>query len=196
MLIPKRKLKIKRYVKKYPGELLHADTYYLGKSIMQDRNRYYLFGIIDDCSRLAYVQVVTSIKAAEVSKVFFHSLGFLLAHGIQPERVMTGNRVEFTAFTSLKVKRTLGTFASHDAYLCRIMMSGLVFCLVCPSDLSCLLLTITRWLFLLLIVLLKYDRTALLLNVSSYLCLYYACQFCIAVLLFEKYSCRFAVISD
>jgi transposase InsO family protein len=102
----KRKLKIKRYVKKYPGELLHADTYYLAKSIMQDRKRYYLFGIIDDCSRLAYVQVVTSINAAEVSKAFFHSLGFLLAHGIQPERVMTDNGAEFTAFTSLKAKRT------------------------------------------------------------------------------------------
>jgi transposase InsO family protein len=102
----KRKQKIKRYVKKYPGELLHADTYYLAKSMMQDRKRYYLFGIIDDHSRLAYVQIISAINAAEVSKAFFFSVRFFLAHGIQPARVMTDNGVEFTAFTSQKAKRT------------------------------------------------------------------------------------------
>jgi transposase InsO family protein len=101
-----RKIKIKRYVKKYPGELLHADTYYLAKSNMQDRRRYYLFGILDDYSRLAYLEVITAINAAEVTKAFFHSLRFFLAHGIHPERVMTDNGIEFTAFTSQKAKKT------------------------------------------------------------------------------------------
>jgi hypothetical protein len=82
-----RKEKIKRYVKQYPGELLHADTYHLAKSIMQDRKRYYLFGIIDDCTRLAYVEVINSITAAEVTKAFFHSIQFFLAHGIHTERI-------------------------------------------------------------------------------------------------------------
>jgi len=101
-----RKEKIKRYVKQYPGELLHADTYYLAKSIMQDRKRYYLFGIIDDCTRLAYVEIINSITAAEVTKAFFHSVQFFLAHGIHTERVMTDNGIEFTAFTSQKAKKT------------------------------------------------------------------------------------------
>ncbi|MBK9098748.1 MAG: hypothetical protein IPM14_11650 [bacterium] len=39
--------------------------------MMQDRKRYYLFGIIDDYSRLAYLQVIPAINAAEVSKAFF-----------------------------------------------------------------------------------------------------------------------------
>ena len=101
-----RKAKIKRYVKRYPGELLHADTYYLSKAMMQNRKRYYLFGIIDDCSRLVFVEVINNINAAEVTKAFYHSLQFFLAHGIQPEQVMTDNGVEFTAFTSQKAKRT------------------------------------------------------------------------------------------
>lgn len=101
-----RKQKIKRYEKRYPGELLHADTYYLAKSIMQDRKRYYLFGVIDDYSRLAYSQIITANNAAEVSKAFFRSVQFFLAHGIQPERVMTDNGTEFTAYTSQKAKRT------------------------------------------------------------------------------------------
>ncbi len=101
-----RKAKIKRYVKQYPGELLHADTYYLAKSIMQERKRYYLFGILDDCTRLAYVEVINSITAAEVTRAFFHSLQFFLAHGIHTDRVMTDNGIEFTAFTSQKAKKT------------------------------------------------------------------------------------------
>jgi len=100
------KQKIKRYEKRYPGELLHADTYYLAKSIMQDRKRYYLFGVIDDYSRLAYAQIITANNAAEVSKAFFRSVQFFLAHGILPERVMTDNGAELTAYTSQKAKRT------------------------------------------------------------------------------------------
>jgi transposase InsO family protein len=101
-----RKEKIKRYVKEYPGELLHADTYHLPISIMQDRKKYYLFGIIDDCTRIAYVEVINSITAAEVTKAFFHSVQFFLAHGIHIERIMTDNGGEFTAFTSRKAKKT------------------------------------------------------------------------------------------
>jgi transposase InsO family protein len=95
---------IKRYVKRYPGELLHADTYHLAKAMMQDRKRYYLFGVIDDYSRLAYAEVIRSNTAAEVTKAFFHSVQFFLAHGLRPERVMTDNGVEFTTFTSQKAK--------------------------------------------------------------------------------------------
>ena len=101
-----RKEHVQRYVKRYPGELLHADTYQLAKAMMQDRRRYYLFGIVDDYSRLAYLEVIVANNAAEVAKAFFHSLQFFLAHGIHPDRVMTDNGVEFTAFTSQKAKQT------------------------------------------------------------------------------------------
>lgn len=101
-----RKKMIKRYEKRTPGELLHADTFRLAKAGMKNRQRYYLFGIIDDCSRLAYVEVIKAINAAEVTRAFFHSLQFYLAHGVSPVRVMTDNGVEFTAFTSQKAKKT------------------------------------------------------------------------------------------
>lgn len=101
-----RKRLIKRYVKRYPGELLHADTYQLAKAMMQDRKRYYLFGIVDDYSRLGYAEVLTANNAAEVTKAFFHSLQFFVAHGIRPERIMTDNGSEFTAYTSSYAKNT------------------------------------------------------------------------------------------
>lgn len=100
----KRKESIKRYVKQYPGQLLHADTYQLAKAMMQNRQRNYLFGIVDDCTRLSYAEVIPANTAAQVTKAFFHGLQFFLAHGIRPECVMTDNGVEFTTFTSQKAK--------------------------------------------------------------------------------------------
>ena len=102
----KRRQSIKRYVKRYPGELLHADTHQLAKAMMLNRQRYYLFGIVDDYSRLAYLELINRNTAAEVAKAFFHSVQFFLAHGVRPERVMTDNGAEFTAFTSHKAKET------------------------------------------------------------------------------------------
>jgi transposase InsO family protein len=93
-------------VKRYPGELLHADTYQSAKATMQDRKRYYLFGIVDDYSRLAYLEAIRANTAAEVAKAFFHSLQFFLAPGIPPERIMTDNGSEFTALASQKAKQT------------------------------------------------------------------------------------------
>lgn len=102
----KHRAPIKRYVKRYPGELLHADTYQLAKAMMVTRQRHYLFGIVDDFSRLAYVELISGNTAAEVAKAFFRGLRYFLAHGIRPERVMTDNGVEFTTFTSQKAKKT------------------------------------------------------------------------------------------
>ena len=73
---------------------------------MLDRKRYYLFGIIDDYSRLAYVEAIKTINAANVTKAFFHSVQYFLAHGFEPESVMTDNGAEFTAYTSQKAKKT------------------------------------------------------------------------------------------
>lgn len=97
---------VKRYEKRYPGELLHADTYQLAKAMMLTRQRHYLLGIVDDCSRLAYLELIGANNAAEVAKAFFHGVRYFLAHGIRPQRVMTDNGVEFTAFTSQKAKKT------------------------------------------------------------------------------------------
>jgi len=102
----KRSVPVKRYVKRFPGELLHADTYQLAKAMMSDRQRYYLFGVVDDYSRLAYVELLPAHTAAEVTKAFFHGVQYFLAHGIRSQQVMTDNGSEFTAFTSQKAKQT------------------------------------------------------------------------------------------
>jgi transposase InsO family protein len=102
----KRKKAVKRYVKKYPGELIHADTYQVAKTLTTERKRYYLLGAIDDYTRLCHVELIDRQTAAEVTKAYFKCHKWMQAHGIEPEVVMTDNGVEFTAYTSQKAKET------------------------------------------------------------------------------------------
>jgi transposase InsO family protein len=102
----KRKKAIKRYEKRYPGELLHADTYSLAKSLINNKKQLYLFGLIDDCTRLCHIELVERNTSAEASMATSKSLKWFTVHGILPEVVMTDNGSEFTAFTSRKAKET------------------------------------------------------------------------------------------
>jgi transposase InsO family protein len=101
-----RKEKIKRYEKRYPGELIHADTYSLAKTLFIDRQKYYLVGLLDDCTRLTYVELIPRVNASVVTKACFNGIKWFGAHGINPEVIMTDNGIEFTAFTSQKAKKT------------------------------------------------------------------------------------------
>src|SRR3989338_1433307 len=102
----KRKKYIKRYEKQYPGELLHSDTYSLPKTLVVERKKYYLFGALDDCTRLCYLELIDRITAANVAQAFSRAYKWFNLHGINPEEVMTDNGVEFTSYTSCKAKDT------------------------------------------------------------------------------------------
>lgn len=102
----KRKKAVRRYEKKYPGELLHADTYSLAKTLVLNRKKYYLLGLIDDCTRLCHVELIDRITAADVATATSKALKWFTVHGILPEEIMTDNGVEFTAYTSQKAKET------------------------------------------------------------------------------------------
>jgi transposase InsO family protein len=102
----KRKKAIKRYEKRYPGELLHADTYSLAKTLIDNKKQLYLLGLIDDCTRLCHVELIERNNSAEVSMATSKALKWFTVHGILPEVVMTDNGSEFTAYTSQKAKET------------------------------------------------------------------------------------------
>ena len=102
----KRKKAVKRYVKRYPGELMHSDTYQLSKTLTIDRKKRYLVGVLDDHTRLCHVEMIERLTAAQTTKAYFKCHKWMEAHGIKPETVMTDNGLEFTAFTSQKAKQT------------------------------------------------------------------------------------------
>lgn len=92
----KNKKKVLRYEKRYPGEMTHADLHYISPARMKDKKRRYVFGLIDDCTRLCFVKVLTDAKAVTVTKAFYEGCKWLEVHGISNECVMTDNGVEFT----------------------------------------------------------------------------------------------------
>jgi len=102
----KRIEKVKRYEKRYPGEQAHADTYQLVKTFFISRKKRFLFGLLDDCTRLCYTELIPDIKAATVTKSFFNAFKWFALHGITIKEVLTDNGAEFTAYTSSKAKNT------------------------------------------------------------------------------------------
>jgi len=99
-----RKEKIKRYEKLYPGEQVHSDTHALDRALFSDRKKRYLFGLLDDCTRLCYTELIDNKKASTVTRAFFRGYKWLSLHGIKAEEVLTDNGSEYTTYISSKAK--------------------------------------------------------------------------------------------
>ena len=95
---------IRRYEKKRPGQLLHLDIKKLGRF---DRPGHRVHGdrkkkskgagwecahvAVDDCTRLAYAEVLPNEKKETVADFLTRAKRFYLAHGIRVERLLTDN---------------------------------------------------------------------------------------------------------
>ena len=101
----KRKLLIKRYQKLYPGEQAHVDTHVLDRTLFLDRKRRFLFGLLDDCTRLCYVRILEDNKAATVTRAFYEGCKWFYAHGFRFEEILTDNGTEFTSYTASHTKK-------------------------------------------------------------------------------------------
>src|SRR4051794_28286015 len=105
-----------RYERQRPGELVHVDVKKLGRILVpghrvtgnrrqgQIRNTYtpdgrrkgdagweYVHIAIDDCTRLAYIEVLSDEKATTAVAFLGRALAFYRRHGITVERVITDN---------------------------------------------------------------------------------------------------------
>lgn len=84
-----------------PGELGHMDCLYLSK---ENRSQLglkskegFLVGLEDDCTRLAYTEYITDIKARTVNFFLYRALSWFKQNtGIEFESIMTDNGSEFT----------------------------------------------------------------------------------------------------
>ena len=66
-LTPKMKEERRRIIKEKAGELGHIDCHYLGKDlIVSASKRYYLVCLMDDCTRVTWVDVVEDIRSLTV----------------------------------------------------------------------------------------------------------------------------------
>jgi len=93
---PIREVK-RRIIKENAGELAHIDCHYLSKDTIQgSTKRYYLIAIIDSCTRIAWAEVISDIKAISVMFSTLHMFSYVREHyGIKFQEVLTDNGPEF-----------------------------------------------------------------------------------------------------
>ncbi len=97
-LTPKMQSSKRRIIKEKAGELGHIDTHYLPKGIIdnQPHKRYYLYGIIDSCTRVAWVELTEDITALTTMFAGLKSFNILAEHyNIKFTEVLTDNGPEF-----------------------------------------------------------------------------------------------------
>ena len=109
----------RRYEWPCPGDLLHMDVSLYarferpGHAVTGDRRRSsaevktrvgydYAHAIVDDHTRLAYVELLDDQRASTVTAFVARALAFYASHEIEPQRLMTDNAWSYTKNHSLR----------------------------------------------------------------------------------------------
>ncbi len=99
-LNPVIKQEVKRIIKMHTGELGHIDIHYIAKNTVKEfkNKKLYLLGVIDDYSRICWVEVIDSIKAINVA---FETMNILMKikerYDIQFKEMLSDNGSEFSS---------------------------------------------------------------------------------------------------
>ncbi|MBO5284875.1 MAG: transposase family protein [Clostridia bacterium] len=97
-LKPPQKQERRKIIMSKIGELVHIDCHQLSKgiTIAEPQKTYYLLGVIDDYSRLAWVEVLENKKALTVMFATLKAFNMLkLNYNVEIDAVMTDNGAEF-----------------------------------------------------------------------------------------------------
>jgi transposase InsO family protein len=115
-----------RYERARPGELIHVDVKKLGRiarpghrmlgsraATGYHRRRYdlgweFVHVAVDDCTRLAYVEVLSDERATTASGFLRRAVAFYRRHGITVERVITDNGAAYRSTIHAIACRALG----------------------------------------------------------------------------------------
>jgi transposase InsO family protein len=95
----KMKEEKRKIIKEKRGDLGHLDCHYLSKDlILGDTKRYYLLGLIDDASRIAWVEVIERLTSLEAMFATLKSINLLnVEYKIKFKEIMTDNGSEFAS---------------------------------------------------------------------------------------------------
>lgn len=87
----------RKIIKERAGELGHIDCHYLSKSVvMNESKKRYMVCIIDDCTRIAWAELVDDIRSITVMFATLKCLNILNDHyGIRFEEILSDNGPEF-----------------------------------------------------------------------------------------------------
>jgi transposase InsO family protein len=96
-LTPRMKQEKRKIIKKKAGELAHIDCHYLAKDIVSGiKERLFLIAVIDDASRIVWVEVIPNIKALTTMFSTMRILNyFQQTHNIRFQEILSDNGAEF-----------------------------------------------------------------------------------------------------
>lgn len=88
----------RKIVREKAGSLAHIDCHYLPKGVLKSepQRRYYVLGVMDDYSRLVWVEVMSSLKAVDTTFAMLDAASvFQDRYGVVFEEALTDNGAEF-----------------------------------------------------------------------------------------------------
>ncbi len=111
----KQKKLIKRYEKRYPGELGHVDSYYLPLEISLKRK--YIAALEDDCTRLSYAEVINDLKNVTLGCFIYRAFHwFKQVYGFHYDKLMSDNGPEFKGTEDHAVEMMLHDIGVEHIY--------------------------------------------------------------------------------
>jgi transposase InsO family protein len=111
---------IHRYEKEMAGEMVHIDVHKL-KNIKWEnpRKKKYLAGVIDDATRITYIEVIPNKRAKTLADFMRRAYKWYKQKGITIKRVLSDNWLEFTTHNQDK-KSTTNQLHSFEALLIKL----------------------------------------------------------------------------
>ncbi len=102
-LKPKMKQNKRKIIKQKAGELGHIDCHHLSRDLLLSASkRYYLVCVLDDCTRLAWAEVVEDVKSLTVMFAALKSMNWLhQRYQIQFAEMLSDNGPEFASRNNL-----------------------------------------------------------------------------------------------
>lgn len=96
-LSPVMKETKRKIIKEKAGQMGHIDLHYLSKAVVKDQSkRRYLLCVVDDCTRIAWAEIVQDTKSISVMFAALKCLNILSdQYKIRFEEVLTDNGAEF-----------------------------------------------------------------------------------------------------
>jgi hypothetical protein len=89
----------RKIIKEKAGDMAHTDCHYLTKGIIADNNkRYYLVAVVDDATRLTWVELIPNIKSLTVMFAVMRCFNMLASnYNVNFKEVLTDNGKEFVS---------------------------------------------------------------------------------------------------
>ena len=90
----------RKIIKENPGEMGHVDCHYLPKGLIKNEptKRYFLLAVIDDCTRICWVEVIENVKSLTVMFATLQCLNRIYDEfGFKIKEMLTDNGSEFTS---------------------------------------------------------------------------------------------------